>query len=163
MNQTTDTVLSPRLRQDLIQRLATKRKPLLWTGIVLAVIGLCAMLSPVVSTLVTLRVMGWLFLIAGIAGVLKRLLDPGSRFVFRCVAVQPAVGRNRRLHDRESRRGNGVRDHHDRRDLRHRRRLPGGRRVRTEAGPWLGLDADVSTICYRRWHTYYKRYAGHVL
>ena len=77
MNQTTDTVLSPRLRQDLIQRLATKRKPLLWTGIVLAVIGLCAMLSPVVSTLVTVRVIGWLFLFAGIAGVLNAFSTQG--------------------------------------------------------------------------------------
>jgi uncharacterized membrane protein HdeD (DUF308 family) len=77
MNQTTDTVLSPRLRQDLIQRLATKRKPLLWTGIALTVLGLMAMLSPVVSTLVTVRVIGWLFLFAGIAGVFNAFSTQG--------------------------------------------------------------------------------------
>ena len=77
MNQTTDTVLSPRLRQDLIQRLATKWKSLLWTGIGLAVLGLMAMLSPIVSTLVTVRIIGWLFLFAGIAGVFNAFSTQG--------------------------------------------------------------------------------------
>jgi uncharacterized membrane protein HdeD (DUF308 family) len=77
MNQTTDTVLSPRLRQDLIQRLAKKRKPLLWTGIGLTVLGLLAMLSPVVSTMVTLRVIGWIFMFAGIAGVFNAFSTQG--------------------------------------------------------------------------------------
>ena len=77
MNQSTDTVLSPRLRQDLIQRLAKKRKPLLWTGIGLTVLGLLAMLSPVVSTIVTLRVIGWIFLFAGIAGVFNAFSTQG--------------------------------------------------------------------------------------
>jgi uncharacterized membrane protein HdeD (DUF308 family) len=77
MNQNTDTALSPRLRQDLIQKLATKWKSLLWTGIGLAVLGLMAMLSPVVSTLVTVRIIGWLFLFAGIAGVFNAFSTQG--------------------------------------------------------------------------------------
>jgi uncharacterized membrane protein HdeD (DUF308 family) len=77
MNQSTDTVMSPRLRQDLIQRLAKKRKPIFWTGVGLTVIGLFAMLSPVVSTIATLWVIGWLFLFAGIAGVFNAFSTQG--------------------------------------------------------------------------------------
>lgn len=77
MNESSDKVFFPRPGQELIQRLATKRKPLLWTGIGLTVLGFFALLSPVVSTIATVWVIGWLFFFAGIAGIFNAFSTRG--------------------------------------------------------------------------------------
>lgn len=57
--------LSPRLRQDLFERLGKKRKQILWTGIGMAVIGAAAIIFPLVFSLSITLLVGWLFIIAG--------------------------------------------------------------------------------------------------
>ena len=57
--------LSPRLRQDLIQRLAAKKTQILWTGIAMVVIGIAAIAFPFVFSLSIALLVGWLFVIAG--------------------------------------------------------------------------------------------------
>jgi uncharacterized membrane protein HdeD (DUF308 family) len=55
----------PRLRDVL----ARKNDQLFWGGVVLAIIGLLALLFPVVSTLVIARVVGWLLVFSGLVTV----------------------------------------------------------------------------------------------
>lgn len=61
--------LSPRLRQDLFERLAQRNDQLFWGGVALAVIGALALLFPIATTFVVAVMVGWLLIFAGAATI----------------------------------------------------------------------------------------------
>jgi uncharacterized membrane protein HdeD (DUF308 family) len=69
MVQRTDQVLSPRLRQDLFERLSQRNDQLFWGGVAMAVVGLLALLFPVVATVAAAVMVGWILIFAGAATI----------------------------------------------------------------------------------------------
>lgn len=61
--------LSPRMRQDMFERLGKKRKQILWTGIAMAIIGVAAIIFPLFFSLSLTLLIGWFFIIAGVIGL----------------------------------------------------------------------------------------------
>ncbi len=68
MSERTDLELTPRLKQDLYQRLARKKGQILWSGIALTAAGAFAIVFPSLTTLTIGLMVGWILLIAGVAG-----------------------------------------------------------------------------------------------
>jgi uncharacterized membrane protein HdeD (DUF308 family) len=62
-------ILSPRLRQDLFERLSTKKDAIFWTGVAMTVAGILALVFPVVTSLTVEIFIGWVLVIAGVATV----------------------------------------------------------------------------------------------
>lgn len=61
----TDQALTPRLRQDLFERLGSRKKELFWTGLGMTIVGFLAILFPVIASLSVEIMVGWLLLLAG--------------------------------------------------------------------------------------------------
>jgi uncharacterized membrane protein HdeD (DUF308 family) len=68
----------PRLREVL----ARKNDQLFWGGVALALVGLLALLFPVVSTFVIARVVGWLFVFAGLVTIWDAFTVEGTGAFF---------------------------------------------------------------------------------
>lgn len=62
-------ILSPRLRQDLFERLSAKKDAIFWTGVGLSIAGFLALLFPVISSLTVEIFIGWVLVIAGVATI----------------------------------------------------------------------------------------------
>jgi uncharacterized membrane protein HdeD (DUF308 family) len=69
MAETPKQILSPRLRQDLFERLSTKKDAIFWTGVGLSVAGVLALLFPVITSFTVEIFIGWVLLIAGAATI----------------------------------------------------------------------------------------------
>jgi len=57
------------LRQDLAQRIASRRTEFFWLGIAMAVIGILAIVFPFIATLSVEIMVGWLLLLVGIISI----------------------------------------------------------------------------------------------
>ena len=69
MAQRSDQDFSPHLRQDLFGRLAQRNDQLFWGGVAMAVVGLLALLFPVVATVAVAVMVGWILIFAGAATI----------------------------------------------------------------------------------------------
>jgi uncharacterized membrane protein HdeD (DUF308 family) len=73
-------------RQDVIPRLrevlARKNDQLFWGGVALALVGLLALLFPVVSTFVIARVVGWLLVFSGLVTIWDAFTVEGTGAFF---------------------------------------------------------------------------------
>ena len=73
-------------RQDVIPRLrevlARKNDQLFWGGVTLALVGLLALLFPVVSTFVIARVVGWLLVFSGLVTIWDAFTVEGTGAFF---------------------------------------------------------------------------------
>jgi uncharacterized membrane protein HdeD (DUF308 family) len=69
MAQRFDQGSSPRLGQDLFERLAQRNDQLFWGGVAMAVVGVLALLFPVVATVAIAVMVGWILIFAGAATI----------------------------------------------------------------------------------------------
>jgi uncharacterized membrane protein HdeD (DUF308 family) len=69
MAETPNSILSPRLRQDLFERLSAKKDAIYWAGVGLSVAGVLALLFPVVTSFTVEIFIGWVLAIAGAATI----------------------------------------------------------------------------------------------
>jgi uncharacterized membrane protein HdeD (DUF308 family) len=69
MAENPNQTLSPRLRQDLFERLSTKKDAIFWTGVAMTVAGVLALVFPVVTSLTVEILIGWVLVVAGVATV----------------------------------------------------------------------------------------------
>lgn len=69
MAENPNQTLSPRLRQDLFERLSTKKDAIFWTGVAMTVAGVLALVFPVVTSLTVEIFIGWVLVVAGVATV----------------------------------------------------------------------------------------------
>jgi len=69
MAQRIDQGLSPRLGPDLFERLAQRNDQLFWGGVAMAVVGVLALLFPVVATVAVAVMVGWILIFAGAATI----------------------------------------------------------------------------------------------
>jgi uncharacterized membrane protein HdeD (DUF308 family) len=69
MAENPNQILSPRLRQDLFERLSTKKDAIYWTGVAMAVAGALALVFPVVTSFTVEIFIGWVLVIAGAATI----------------------------------------------------------------------------------------------
>jgi uncharacterized membrane protein HdeD (DUF308 family) len=60
-----DQTLTPRLRQDLFERLAARKNELFWTGLGMTLVGFLALLFPAIASLSVEIMVGWLLILAG--------------------------------------------------------------------------------------------------
>ena len=69
MAQRINQDLNPHLRQDLFERLAQRNDQLFWGGVAMAVVGVLALLFPVVATVAVAVMVGWILIFAGAATI----------------------------------------------------------------------------------------------
>jgi uncharacterized membrane protein HdeD (DUF308 family) len=69
MAENPNQILSPRLRQDLFERLSAKKDAIYWTGVGLSVAGVLALLFPVITSFTVEIFIGWVLVIAGAATI----------------------------------------------------------------------------------------------
>lgn len=67
MPDNSDMILSPRLRQDLLERLSRKKDQIFWKGAAMTVVGLLALVFPGLTTFTVELTIGWLLVFAGAA------------------------------------------------------------------------------------------------
>lgn len=67
MSREDDLARSTQMRRALFVRLSISRKQILWTGLAMSVVGVLAIVFPLISTLSVEIMLGWLLLLAGIA------------------------------------------------------------------------------------------------
>jgi uncharacterized membrane protein HdeD (DUF308 family) len=82
MPESPSEILSPRLRQDLFEKLSAKKDAIFWTGVGLSVAGVLALLFPVISSLTVEIFVGWVLVIAGAATVYGAFSVEGTRPFF---------------------------------------------------------------------------------
>jgi len=69
MAQRINQDLNPHLRQDLFERLAQRNDQLFWGGVAMAVVGVLALMFPVVATVAVAVMVGWILIFAGAATI----------------------------------------------------------------------------------------------
>jgi uncharacterized membrane protein HdeD (DUF308 family) len=78
MAQRLDQGLSPRLGTGLFERLAQRNDQLFWGGVAMALVGVLALLFPVVATVAVAVMVGWILIFAGAATIYSAFSVEGT-------------------------------------------------------------------------------------